>query len=1175
MRLKRVKIYGFKTFADRTEFNIEGGLVAVVGPNGCGKSNLVDAILWGLGEANARNLRAPNSQDVIFSGSSRRKSLGFAEVNLLFDNEDGSLPVPTSEVSITRRLTRAGESEYSINRQPCRQRDIYELLADSGLGRSGYAIVGQKEIDQALSASAEERRAWVDEAAGVVRYRTRKLDAQRRLAAARGHLERVEDILRELSTQREPLRREAEAARAYRSILDSLRGVERGLLIREVASAVREVDGLRESIEGSTRKVKAEIDRAEGLDFEVLAIGEAVSELEREMDAVRGLQQSSLTAVERAQAEVRLGEERLRGLDDLERTLRDETGSAAGHSEEAIREVETLKVDEARERQALDGLREQTLGADAELKALTAALKTAEMELGEARPAHQKLLRHQAEAAHRQERTRLVRRELAGIGDALPEIEAAAAEAEAERDRLEALRRAARTSLEQAESELAQHREQEAAEAGDLRKLLAERATIEGRKRGVEATIEAHEGLPQGPRAVLDAARSGILHGSYRPVGEAVSVGKELAVALETSLGAAANDLIVDDPSEAKSAVAYLKDKRLGRATFQPIPLMRPSVVTQDLQRVLREPGVVGRASELADCEPRDRPVIDSLLGRVVIVEDVDIALGLARTTGWSRLVTLDGEVVHQSGAVTGGIQSKGHYGLVQRGADLQELERQLKAIESQVAKLEKLAAGHRKGQDDLATQIVALREALKSASEEEREAADLARVLRQEHDEAIRSRAKLEREATGLRDADQQSPEPVDVAVFEAKREQAQDAFNRLSDRAQQSALWLREGEGRLQQAESRRKQAERRLEASGEAEEKRAKRLAGIEPERASIRAEIERQAAAKASAENASLRAQERLTELQAAKQAKLEQSLDLAEEAKSARSNATAIGEAVHQAELNRARADARRANALTRLVEDYSLDEDDALAQSDSIELPPDAASMVARLRRELKSMGDVNLGAIEAFDRLSERFDEMSAQQEDILGGIAQVEASIAQLDIQTRERFMSTFTQLQVTFGEFFVKLFGGGEGKISLSDSANVLDSGVDLEVTLPGKKRQALALLSGGERSLCATAFLFGLLKIKPSPLVVLDEVDAPLDGRNVERFADLLREFTDRIQFIVITHNHATIVRADVWLGVTMQEPGVSTLVPAKAPDVVAPLAEQAPESIGLNLALEPS
>ncbi|HZH98572.1 MAG TPA: AAA family ATPase, partial [Fimbriimonadaceae bacterium] len=431
MRLKRVRLFGFKTFAEKTEFDIQGDLVAVVGSNGCGKSNLVDAILWALGEGNARQLRAQNGQDVIFNGSARKKPVGYAEVTLLFDNEDGSLPLDTSEVSITRRLSRSGESEYFINRQHCRLRDVFDLLADSGLGRAGYAIVGQKEIDQALAASAEDRRAWVDEAAGVQRYRTRKIESLKRLASAKSHLERVSDILSEIETQREPLRAEAELAIKYKAALSSLREVESGLLIQEVAKASREVSALEARVAESMRLAEKEQTHADELEAAAAELNRNARALEADMDRHRGTRQHALTTVERAEAAIRLSEQRLKTLDDLEANLGEEAGIARLRIEEAEAENASLISEKEAEASGLEQLAGECAGAGEAAKALRSSLLTLEKDLHEARKIEAQRMKLEAEDAHRTERRKLVALELQGVDASLPDLDKGIEDAQA------------------------------------------------------------------------------------------------------------------------------------------------------------------------------------------------------------------------------------------------------------------------------------------------------------------------------------------------------------------------------------------------------------------------------------------------------------------------------------------------------------------------------------------------------------------------------------------------------------------------------------------------------------------------------------------------------------------------------------------------------------------------
>lgn len=1151
MRLKRVKIFGFKTFADKTEFDIDGDLIAVVGSNGCGKSNLVDAILWGLGEGSVKHLRAGSSQDVIFSGTSRRKALGFAEVTLLFDNEDGSLPLESSEVSITRRLTRSGESEYMINRQHCRQRDILDLLADSGLGRAGYAIVGQSDIDQALAASAEDRRAWVDEAAGVQRYRARKLESLKRLHSAHQHLERVGDIIREIETQREPLREEAEAAKRYRSIQTSLREVETGLLIVEVAGGIRQIQALEDRIAEATSMASSLLKEADDLESAGNQETLKAAEIEKKLEVERGRLQVATTSFERAVAAIRLLEQRIQSLDDLERNMGEESEQSRIRIEEAELEVASARNEAAYEDSALETLRAECAGAGEAAVSLRSELRKAETELAAAREQHNRHMRSLAEAEQRSNRLAVLARERRGAEKTLPDLEQGVAEAAASLQSAENDLILAEANLSDHRAQLLQLEERESSETSVLRDLLAEIAVLDGRRRGIESTIEAYEGLAQGARAVLEAKSKGLLRGEYIPVGKAISASKELAVAIETALGAAANDLIVPSEREAKDAIALLKENRMGRATFQPLTLMRTSNIRdRSLEGLLQHPGVVGIASQLVKCEDRYRPVVDSLLGRVLVVRTIDDSFALANTTGWNRIVTVDGEVLHQSGAVTGGVAAKQHYGLVQRKADLEEIEKKLQALRELASASENEKKANTERRQALTEMVVVLQSSIREKELALREARKWHDSIQSELTATLRSIEKLRQEESSLQSAPQVDARPLDLTQFEARRDTLiKQLAGRTAD-AEVAEARLREAESRLAQARLRVETASRRLSAARDLERQRAAKIENLTPERERIAHEIEKTTRDRAAAEEQTLQAQRQIEHLSEARKAATEHAQQLIQKARTARSDAQACTDSCHQAELQRARADAKRATALQRLMEEYGLLEEDALEQEPITEVPADAAALAQKLRKELRALGDVNLGAIEAYERLSERYVELTAQRADILEGIGQVEESVKELDKLTRDRFLGTFEALQNAFEEIFGKLFGGGEGKLILTRPDDILETGVEIDVTLPGKKKQRLELLSGGERSLCAAAFLFALLKVKPSPLVVLDEVDAPLDGRNVERYLDLVKEFSAKMQFILITHNPTTIEAAPTWLGVTMQEPGVSTLVPVR-------------------------
>jgi len=1152
MRLKRITIFGFKTFAERTDIDLRGDLIAVVGPNGCGKSNIVDAILWALGEPSPKHLRAQTTTDVIFAGSARRRPLGYAEVTLVFDNEDGTLPVPTAEVVITRKATRAGEGSYAINRQPCRLRDVYDLLADSGLGKSGYAIVTQKEIDQALAASPEDRRAWVDEAAGVQRYRQRKHESFRRLAAAEDHLARIKDILHEVEQQREPLREEAEKARRYKSAADALREVECGMLVVQVADLVREMEAAEASLQRLAHTLTQDNGTAVELEGRIATTEGKRRKLEEELAAIRAEQHRLSTEADRCEAQQKLNAQRLRGLDELEATLREDATRDERRQGDAAREVEEREAELKAARETLERVRSETAGAGAQADAVRRELADAEKALAAARETHARVAKERAEADHRADRLKEVLRELEGIERAMPDLVAAEQEAKAALEEQEARLQADHDQAATARGELRRLEAAEAEEAQTGRSLATKLASLEGRHRAIEHTIETHEGLNHGARAVLEAAERGVLTASYTPVAEAFETDRELALAIETALGAAANDLIVADERAAREGIEFLKRERAGRATFQPLTLMRPSPPNRELSTLAHRKGVLGRASELVRCRKEHEPVAESLLGRILIVETLDIALELARTTGWSRLVSLDGEVVHSSGAVTGGTTGKPTFGMVQRKAELGELEREMAGIQQSLAKLAKSGKDRAVAKEAARTTI---QEAERAAQGVQRQVAEAARWHREVHHE-LESTQKSAMRLTAERERLEAAAGPIAELPGLASLESARDdILKRLAGLAADSDLAaerLKDAEQRLAQAEVLVGQATRRLEAARDGEQSRARKLASLGPERDQLK-----QANEALEKESEAFRNQRKSKDAEYTGALERRKALEAAiesgaEDLKKCRERIQAATEASHQAELTRARSDARRASVAQRLLEEYGVDETAAIETAPHTVVPSDAVTVVGRLRRELREMGDVNLGAIEAYERLTQRAGELVGQLDDVDASIAQIRASITELDKLTRDRFVDTFAQLEVAFTEMFDRLFGGGSGKLSLSKPDDILDTGIEIDVQLPGKKKQKLELLSGGERSLCATAFLFALLRVKPSPLVILDEVDAPLDGRNVERYADMLRDFSATTQFIFITHNPTTIEAAHIWLGVTMQEPGVTSVIPCSVP-----------------------
>ncbi len=1151
MKLKRVKIFGFKTFADRTDVELDGNIISIIGPNGCGKSNIVDAILWGLGESNARNLRAQTAKEVIFAGSGGRKPLGFAEVSLYFDNEDGSLPIDSAEVVVTRRLNRAGDSDYSINRRACRLRDVNELLADSGLGRAGYAIVTQSDIDQALSASAAQRRAWIDEAAGVQRYRTRRIESMRSLDSADNALARVYDIIGEIELQRGPLAAEAETAQAYKLALGSLRKIESDLLCHELATTQAELDSLDERIAVTAAESNRESTQLDELTELRREQEERLAQLQQQSDELRESIRATQSRLDQTRSQIQLDTHKLAHFDELEQSLGQESEASSQHLSEVEADLERAQAEAEAESRALAELETNLAGVDEEAKLLSIELRRVDEELAAARKAQTEYEQWKAERAHAQQRIKAIRQELAGIESDVPRLDEAIAESEESVREAEANLQTHVATIREADQTLRSLIDAEEQASAISRQLLGQIAAIEGRCRGIEASIEANEGVSQGAKFVLESVQTGRLPHSYTPLGRAIHAEERIATAIETALGAAGSDLIVEDESAARAAIALLKSERAGRATFQPITLMRPLSRHAQAASLLREKGVLGWASDLVECDPIHRPVVESVLGRTLIMENLDAALRLAKTPGWSKMVTLDGELIHGSGAVTGGsFRSRGS-GMVQRQAELDSLANQAEELRQQLAEL---TDPNRESVRESATEVRnQANEARIEAEKTVSEARAWLQSLRHERQATIAQQTRLQSETDQLSASADQSKAPAEVAAIEARRDELTRYLAAKSSDAENAQARLIEARRRAGEAKDRTVAAERRLAHLRETRESRLRRISGIEPERIRINQQIQAAEAQVGLIQKELESLQAHLTETNE-QRAKISIEITECQEALvKAERGIRAAADTLHSCELKRARADSRRSAATERLLEEYGIDPETAIAKAPEIELPSDAAEITGRLRRELKQMGEVNLGAIEAYERLTERHDELAAQVEDIEQGIAEIKSSIRELDALTRDKFERTFAELQVAFSEVFTRLLGGGEASLELSQPDNVLDSGVEISVTIPGKKRQRLELLSGGERAMSALAFLFSLLKVRPCPLVVLDEVDAPLDGGNVERFIRMMREFNDQTQFILITHNNVTISSADVWLGVTMQEPGVSTLVPFRVPE----------------------
>ncbi|GIV14712.1 MAG: chromosome partition protein Smc [Armatimonadota bacterium] len=1167
MILKSLSILGFKSFADRVRLDFGEGITAIVGPNGSGKSNIADAIQWVLGEQNVRTLRAENSTEVIFAGSARRKPLGMAEVSLTVDNSTGLLPIDFAEVTITRRLYRSGESEYLINKTPCRLKDILELFMDTGLGRATYAILTQNEVDIVLSAKPEDRRALFEEAAGIQKYRHRKREALRKLENTEANLTRVTDILAELEAQREPLRQQAEVAIRYHQLTSRLREIEIAALWAQVLESERAREQTQQEQQRLHRRlleVNAQLAECDALSQK---LGTQIADAEAELDTLRALQQASLTAYERAESRRALIEQRLQNNRDNLNRLQEELAENERRLADIQQQAQQWQERRLELQQRIEEVQQQQEVARERLRLAEHALQQAQQHYMERT---QEVVRARAHLdglrLRRTETEQTIQALQSRVQEAEQNLRAAEERvkaAQAQREKAVAavklaVREAQRceTELQQAQAEL-QRRQQEVQERS------RENARLSARLQALLESEAAQEGLFGGVKAVLDAVSQGRLPGTYLLVADALQPQEPYVTAIEVALGASAQDIITATEEEARLAIEWLKQHARGRATFLPLNLLRPSDPAPSLLQCIREGLAIGFASELVQCAPELQIVAQYLLGRVLVASDFDSAVQIVRRyNGWSKVVTLEGELFLPGGAITGGKMPGRATGIVSRKAERARVESELRAGEEEEQRLRT-----RLQEAMLATETAQQR--WREARKEQEQAQQRAMQAESALQSVVQEQAVVEQQLHSLQQEQTEQTNrlyALDNEILELEGHLLPDAGQAISPEEVSRYRQQRDGAAmQLQETEvtlGRLTEQQRALEHERESLAQLQRDLHHQAQSRKAHITELEAQIAQDEQALEQTLQELQRITrqreqiEKQFAtqrdlRQNLLQQNLENSERLKELTLQQNALAQQAHELELTLARIEMQRTQAVTRLWDEYEVDVS-RHAPPDLSQFTPENASEINRLRREIRQMGNVNTGAAEEYQRLTERYDFLQKQRTDLEAAREDLLQAIQEIDSSTRDLFLETFRAVQEAFQEVFARLFGGGKAELELTQPHNLLETGVEIVVQPPGKRRQNLSLLSGGERALVALALMFAFLQVKPSPFCVLDEVDAALDGANVEKFADMLRDYARHSQVIIITHNPVTMECADVWYGVTMQEQGVSRVISYRAP-----------------------
>ena len=1185
MRLKKLELYGFKSFAQRTEIVLKEGITAIVGPNGSGKSNIGDAVRWVLGEQNARLLRGASMQDVIFNGTQKRKPLSYCEVSLVFDNEDRALPVDYAEVMVTRRVYRSGESEYFLNRTACRLKEVVDLFRDTGIGKEGDSIIGQGRIDEILSRRGEDRRLVFEEAAGIVKFRARKDEAEKKLARTMENQTRVDDLLAEMRGRLAPLEEDAKNARIYLEKSAALKELDLNLfLVRSEKLETR----LRE-VEAGLEEMQAVLDQAEAALGEKTARRDALQEeiaaLEARESAAREAVMAGLEALHQARDSVREVEERRARREENRQRIEAEAAEAG----DRLRELEKLYAENDSGSQEQTRLLEEKENALARAVGAEEAARAEEAEREEALESQKAAVldamnRH---AAVQNDQTRLktmLSTMESRLGEVTVSCENMREEAREKEDAVLEARRmlaaeeklqAEKTAEWQALTEELNRADGDVIQAREgYDRRMAETKEKETRRKLLAEMSREMEGYAHAVRAAVKEARDTRMQGVYGVLGQLIRVPKAYETAMDMVLGAAQQHIVTEDEETAKRLIEYLRRNRLGRATFLPVSSVRSRLLDAREREVLSMPGCLGVASELVECDEKYRGVVENLLGRTIVAEDLDRGIAIMRRGRHAfRLVTLQGDVMHSGGSMTGGSVSSRSVNLFSRERELQELTEGVAAGQKE---LEGLLSALQRGQTEKNRLKAAVAAALENLHQQEiavaretehvqnAEADRSGHAMRLSETEAAReqlmeSMIQLEEQlsmAAGKTEKSQLSRDEMEketarLQALLAEARQKAEACGaetlrltlEVSDLRHERETLERDRDRYLSEKERMGREERRRAESLGRMAEEEEKDLREAETLTAAAeKARLEQERREQASAA---------LEKERGEKQAALR---DILSEMEGLHQSRSRDADKAHRLELARTRTEGDLKALQDRIWNTYELTYAgaEAFRRPEGINLA-EADRETARLQAEIRALGVVNVRAVEEYAETKARFDELSAQREDLEQAEKDLRDLIGRLVEQMRATFVENFKLLQGYFSETFRRLFGGGQAQLILTDPEDPLNCAIEINAQPPGKKLQLLSLLSGGERTLTAIAILFATLKLKPTPFCLLDEIEAALDDANIGYYADYLAEYSKNTQFIVITHRKGTMERADAMYGVAMEEQGVSKLVSVSLQD----------------------
>ncbi len=1176
MYLKKIELQGFKSFANRTELEFNPGITAIIGPNGSGKSNISDAMRWVLGEQSMKALRSSKSEDIIFAGTENRKSLGFAEVSIIFDNEDNSLPIEYSEVTVTRRVYRTGESGFFINKVPCRLKDITELFMDTGIGKDGYSIIGQGRIDEILSTKSEDRRHIFEEAAGIVKYRTRREEAEKKLEQTKINLMRINDILTELEANLEPLKMQKDKAKKYLDLREELKQIEVGLYLYKIENFKTKLEELKNDKEILDSQNTEEEKKLQDMQILKEELKNTIDNINEKIERLQNISFESKNEIEKINSNINVSNERMTNNDANKNRLDNEITTANKN----IFELEEEKKNKQSKRENLLSNKEKYTKEleekEAELAKITEKLSTKELQIEEKKKENEDILERKYEIQNKitvldtnienyENRQKQEKREIEKIISELDEKRTAKNEITNEVNRIETERNKNKIELENIQSKKDEIDQKEKRYEELIANLTDEKRTKTSRYNFLVETEKEKEGYAKSVKDLLIACEKDVKlkRGVNGVLANIVSTDEKYQTAIEMALGASLQNIVTDTDEDAKKMIEYLRANRLGRASFLPVSAIKG----KKLESYVKADGIIGLACDLVRADKKYENIVLNLLGRTMIAENIECAIKIARANRYFfKIVTLGGDIINPSGAMTGGSVNKKTVNLLGRSAEIKRLENSIKNIDLKLEEVIVEKDKFLKENESIINQITEKTELLQKSEIDLATINEKMNSVEVEIKKIIESKEKCENEIKSLKEQiengdlekEKYNKEITEITLKSEALITEIEEYAKLNNDEQMYINNLNEDITNLKIS----------ISSFDESNSSIKELMERIDNDIKNKKEEIENKENEKIRLEEQNVELKNTIKELQDSIikiREEVENSLQKTEELKNTRNEKnekldstekeiTKQFEVIQKIKEGLVKVDSKVTNTnqdleeiINELWENYEITPNNAMEKFEKPTNITETQKKVNELHNKIRDLGSVNVDAIEEYKKAEERYNTMNEQRMDLETTMAKLRDIIQDMTSTMKEQFKEKFKLIQKYFNEAFIELFGGGRAELILEDESNILESGIDIVVQPTGKKLNNLLQLSGGERALTAIALLFAILKINPSPFCILDEIEAALDDVNVYRYADYLKKFSKDTQFLIITHRKGSMEAANTVYGITMEENGISKML----------------------------